>query len=71
MVFSKQKYWDKEIKVLRRGAKFGVFKAHVEGQATKFGILKASLGRQLNLVIFIDHEESNSNVKYLHPQYKS
>ena len=49
MVFSKQKYWDKEIKVLRRGAKFGVFKAHVEGQTTKFGILKASLGETTKL----------------------
>lgn len=43
MVFSKQKYWDKEIKVLSREAKFGVFTAHVEGQDTKFGLLRAGV----------------------------
>lgn len=41
MVFSKQKYWDREIKVLSLRAKFGTFKAQVEGQVTKFGFLKA------------------------------
>lgn len=52
MVFSKQKYWDKEIKVLSRGAKFGIFKAKVEGQATKFGFLKVGLGKPTKLSHF-------------------